>query len=78
MYLHRAARRDGIGTRLYDTLLERLRSAGFHTAVALIALPNKGSVRLHELHGFEHAGTMREVGDKQDRLIDVAVYQLML
>jgi len=35
-------------------------------------------VRLHERTGFEHVGTMREVGDKQDRMIDVGVYQLML
>lgn len=78
VYLHRAARREGLGTLLYDALLVRLRAAGFHTALALIALPNKGSVKLHESAGFTHAGTMREVGDKQDRLIDVGIYQLML
>lgn len=78
VYLHRAARREGLGTRLYDALLARLREQGFHTAVALIALPNDGSVRLHEKAGFTLAGTMREVGDKQDRLIDVGIFQLML
>lgn len=78
VYLHRDARREGIGTLLYDALLARLRERGFHTAVALIALPNEGSVRLHEHAGFTLAGTMREVGDKQDRLIDVGIFQLML
>jgi phosphinothricin acetyltransferase len=78
VYLHRAARREGIGARLYAELLSRLRAAGLHTALALIALPNNGSVRLHEQYGFELVGTMREVGDKQDRLIDVGVFQLML
>ncbi|MCW2786825.1 MAG: hypothetical protein JWP74_3342 [Marmoricola sp.] len=78
VYLHRAARREGLGTRLYDELMDQLLGAGFHTALALIALPNKGSVRLHEQYGFELAGTMREVGDKQDRMIDVAIYQRML
>jgi phosphinothricin acetyltransferase len=78
VYLHRAARREGLGTLLYAELLTRLRAAGFHTALALIALPNPGSIRLHEQHGFELAGTMREVGDKQDRMIDVGIYQLML
>lgn len=78
VYLHRAARGDGLGTRLYDALLPRLVGAGFHTALALIALPNKPSVKLHERAGFELVGTMREVGDKQDRLIDVGIYQLVL
>lgn len=78
VYLDRTARGAGIGTSLYAELLARLRAAEFHTALALIALPNDRSVRLHEQHGFELAGTMREVGDKQDRLIDVGIYQLML
>src|SRR5690349_22129699 len=51
VYLHRDARREGLGTRLYAELLTRLRADGFHTALALIALPNDGSVRLHEQHG---------------------------
>ncbi len=78
VYLHRDARREGFGTLLYDALLARLRARGFHTALALIALPNDGSVRLHEQAGFTLAGTMREVGDKQDRMIDVGIFQLML
>jgi L-amino acid N-acyltransferase YncA len=78
VYLHRGARRQGLGTLLYAELLSQLRAGGFHTAVALIAQPNPGSNRLHEQHGFELAGTMREVGDKQDRMIDVGIYQKML
>ena len=78
VYLHADARRSGTGNRLYAALLERLRAARFHTALALIAMPNDGSVALHERHGFELSGTMVEVGDKQDRMIDVAIYQLLL
>jgi len=78
VYLAVGSRGEGIGTLLYAELLSRLRAAGFHTALALIALPNEGSVRLHRQHGFEAAGTLREVGDKQDRLIDVGIYQLLL
>lgn len=78
VYLDRSARGEGIGTLLYAELLAQLRAAGFHTALALIALPNEPSVRLHGQFGFEAVGTMREVGDKQDRLIDVGIYQLML
>lgn len=78
VYLHRDHRGRQLGTRLYDDLVVRLRDAGMHTALALVALPNEASVRLHESAGFVHTGTMREVGDKQERLIDVGVYQLML
>jgi L-amino acid N-acyltransferase YncA len=78
VYVHRDARGRGLGSLLYDALLARLVDGGFHTALALIALPNDASVRLHERTGFELAGTMREVGDKLDRLIDVGIYQRML
>lgn len=78
VYIDREARGRGIGSALYDALLARLAGSGFHTALALIALPNDASVRLHERAGFELVGTMREVGDKQERMIDVGVYQRML
>ena len=78
VYLHRDARGRRLGSLLYDALLARLVADGFHTALALIALPNDPSVRLHERTGFALVGTLREVGDKQDRMIDVGVYQRML
>ena len=78
VYVHRDAQGRGLGRELYDALLPRLREAGAHTALALIALPNDGSVRLHLACGFAHVGTMREVGDKLGRLIDVGIYQAML
>lgn len=78
VYVHREARGRRLGSLLYDALLARLAADGFHTALALIALPNDASVRLHEQAGFTLAGTMREVGDKLGRMIDVGVYQRML
>jgi phosphinothricin acetyltransferase len=78
VYVHRDARGRRLGSLLYDALLARLADDGFHTALALIALPNDASVRLHERAGFTLVGTMCEVGDKLGRLIDVGVYQRML
>ena len=46
--------------------------------LAGIAMPNPASVRLHESAGFEHLGTMREVGHKLGRWVDVAWYQQLL
>ena len=37
-----------------------------------------GSVALHESCGFDHLGTMREVGRKFDRWLDTAWYQRLL
>jgi phosphinothricin acetyltransferase len=78
VYLAEPARGQGLGRRLYDDLLARLVTDRMHVALALIALPNAASVALHESCGFEHLGTMREVGHKFDRWIDTAWYQRTL
>ena len=44
----------------------------------LVALPNPGSIALHKNCGFEHVGTMREVGWKFDQWVDVEWYQKLL
>ncbi len=78
IYLARAARGRGIGTVLYSALLDAVAASGVHTVVALVALPNPASVRLHRSVGFEPVGTMREVGYKFDRWVDVAWFQRLL
>lgn len=76
VYVSESARGQGLGRRMYDDLLDRVRSDGIHAVLALVALPNPASVALHESCGFEHAGTLREVGRKFDRWLDTAWYQL--
>jgi L-amino acid N-acyltransferase YncA len=78
VYLADRARGQGLGRRMYDDLLDRVRADGIHVALALVALPNPGSIALHEACGFEHVGTMREVGRKFDRWLDTAWYQRIL
>ena len=78
IYLTAEARGQGVGKALYGDLLDRLRRAGMHTALGVVALPNDASVRLHESFGFTRTGTLHEVGRKFDRWIDTAWYQLML
>lgn len=78
VYVDRVFHRRGVGRALYRELLDRLRHAGFHTAVGGITMPNEGSVRLHEAMGFRHVGTFREVGRKFDQWHDTAWYQIML
>ena len=74
VYLSERARGQGLGRRLYDDLIDRVRA----DVLALVAVPNPASVALHESCGFEHLGTMREVGRKFDRWLDTAWYQKVL
>lgn len=78
VYLAERARGQGLGRRLYDELLARVRADGIHVVLALVAQPNPASDALHLACGFEHLGTMREVGRKFDRWLDTAWYQLLL
>jgi len=68
----------GVGTLLYSTLLEELRSAEIHTVIGGVALPNPASIALHERFGFEKVAHYKEVGMKFGRWIDVGYWQLML
>jgi len=78
IYVAEAARGAGIGKALYEELLQQLRQAEFHAAFAGIALPNPGSVALHEAVGFTHVGTYQEVGFKFGRWHDVGWWQRIL
>jgi L-amino acid N-acyltransferase YncA len=68
----------GTGRQLYDALLAMLVDDGVHLAVAAVAQPNEASMALHRACGFEVVGTMREVGFKHDRWIDVMWLQKVL
>ncbi len=68
----------GIGAALYEAVLTVLKADGYHTAVSVITLPNDKSVRFHERMGFEHCGTVRQVGHKFDAWHDTGMWQLML
>jgi L-amino acid N-acyltransferase YncA len=78
IYLAPSARGHGIGTRLYTELIDRMRDRGAHCALGVIALPNDGSVRLHEKLGFVQVGRLKEIGWKLGRFIDVGYWQRML
>ena len=71
VYLHPEWPRRGIGTRLYQALFDALASEDLHRAYAGIALPNPGSIALHERFGFRNIGTYEEVGRKFERFWSV-------
>ena len=78
VYVSADFRRRGVGGALYSALFERLRAMGFYNAYAAITLPNDASVGLHESFGFEHLGTMRNVGFKLGEWRDVGWWQMGL
>jgi phosphinothricin acetyltransferase len=78
VYVANDAQRAGVGRLLYRALTGTLRAQGFAQAIGVIALPNDGSVRLHEAVGFRRAGVFRAVGYKHGRWVDVGYWQCEL
>lgn len=78
IYLSGAVQGQGTGRLLYEALIGTLRAQGFTQAIGVVALPNPGSIALHEAVGFRRAGVYREVGYKQGRWIDVGIWQCAL
>ena len=65
----------GLGTNLLTALNDELTARGFHRAIAIIAMPNDGSVALHLKLGYRMIGIMSETGYKLDRYWDVAMME---
>ncbi len=78
IYVDPGFARQGIGRRLYNALIPTLRDKGFHAAFAGIALPNPGSIALHESCGFTPIGIYREVGFKLGAWRDTGWWQRLL
>ena len=78
LYIHPEARRRGVGTALYHSLLGILRLLGLYKAVALIALPNPASVGLHESLGFQRVALYPHIGFKLGAWRDVGHWVLAL
>jgi phosphinothricin acetyltransferase len=72
-------RGQGVGKALVSALLDRARDAGFKQMLALIGdSENTASIGMHASLGFQHCGTMRKVGYKLDRWLDVVIMQKAL
>jgi phosphinothricin acetyltransferase len=66
----------GVGSALMNTLIQRCTALGYRQLVAVIGdSGNQSSIRLHEKHGFRHAGQLKSVGFKFGRWIDSVIMQ---
>ena len=68
----------GIGRRLLTALVDGARDSGAHVMLADIEATNTGSIALHSRLGFETVGTLREIGTKFDRWLDLTIMRLSL
>lgn len=75
LYIQENYRGKGIGKLLMAALIEGAQARGIHTLVARIAGENSVSVKLHTDFGFLSVGTLKEVGRKFDRWLDVTMMQ---
>jgi phosphinothricin acetyltransferase len=77
LYVKEKYRGKGIGKELMKAIIQEGKTAGLHTVIARIAGSNKISADLCKSFGFQYIGTMREVGKKFDKLLDVHLMQLI-
>lgn len=77
-YVADNCRGAGIGRMLKERLIEEARRAGMHTLIARVAEGSDASMHVNESLGFVRVGTLREVGLKFGKRLDVHILQLML
>jgi phosphinothricin acetyltransferase len=78
IYVRHDLHKQGLGSALLKDLIDRARTAGHHTIIALIDASQPGSIALHDRFGFTNVAHLKEVGHKFDRWLDVVYMQLML
>lgn len=78
VYVAAAARGRGVGRALLAALIERAREQNYHALIGGIDAANAVSIQLHRSLGFQHVGTLSQVGFKFGRWLDLAFYQLLL
>lgn len=77
-YVHSSHRGRGIGRRLKAEIVDEARRLGFHTLIARVTEDSAASIHLNQEAGFVIIGTMKEVGRKFGRLLDVHIMQKIL
>ncbi|MEQ6388323.1 N-acetyltransferase family protein [Bacillaceae bacterium S4-13-58] len=75
IYIDPTYQGKGIGKELLKQCLQKSEEVGYNTVLSLITSENEKSIKLHEKFGFKLVGTMKKVGFKFDRWLDVSIYQ---
>ncbi len=78
IYVAEEATGAGVGPALGDALLNEARRAGHRAVISQIVHENEPSLKMAKRMGFEHVGTLRQVGRKFDRWLDVVLMERIL
>ncbi|HMD14233.1 MAG TPA: GNAT family N-acetyltransferase [Bacteroidota bacterium] len=77
-YVKSEYRGQGIGRKLHQAIIDEARQLKYHTLIARVAGESAQSLHILQSLGFIPVGTMKEVGLKFGRRLDVHVLQKML
>ena len=76
VYVAEWAQRHGVARALLSALIQACAAAGKRQMIAVIGdSGNTASIALHQAMGFQHAGTLKDVGFKHGRWLDVVMMQ---
>ena len=78
IYVFEKYQGQGIGKSLMKEILNEGKNAGIHAVIARITEGNDISIHLHEEFGFEKVGTLKEVGKKFGKILDVHIFEFLI
>ncbi len=79
IYIAADSRGTGVGGALLRALIDKCTASDFRQMIALIGDSNNvASIRLHKAAGFSLVGTLKSVGYKHNRWVDVVLMQRTL
>ena len=78
VYLDKDCKGKGIGSQLYEKLIQQIKESKYHALLGGISLPNEASIKLQEKFGFKKVAHFKEVGYKFNKFIDVGYWELIL
>jgi phosphinothricin acetyltransferase len=78
IYFAADQRGKGIGKLLLRRLIDEAQNQDYHTLIGGIDSQNPVSIALHKSFGFQHVGTIRQVGFNFGKWLDLELYQLVL
>lgn len=76
VYIQKDNRVKGLGSKLYEELLQQVKQIGIKNVIGGMSLPNVPSQMLHEKFGFKKVAHFEKVGFKMNTWIDVGYWEL--